>query len=215
MNQADHAELRRALGAYALGGLEPAERSRVEGHLEDCAACRDELASLAVLPGLLSRLSEEEASGDLLNVRADHAERVVDEVARQRRSERRRLGVWRTVAAVAAAIALVVGAVVVQPWGGPRGTVYAFQVGDAQATAAVEPREWGMRVELRAGGLPEVRGYTLWAVADDGHRAYVASWADVDREEIALTGSCYMAASEVTHMEITDPEDRVLATLDA
>lgn len=215
MNQVDHAELRRALGAYALGGLEPAERSRVEGHLEDCPACRDELASLAVLPGLLSRLSEEEASGDLLNVSGSHAERVVATVARQRRSERRRLGVWRAVAAVAAAVALVVGAVVVQPWDGPHGTVYAVQAGDVQATATVEPREWGMQVELRAGGLPDARGYTLWAVADDGHRAYVASWADVDREEIALTGSCYMAASEVTHMEITDPEDRVLATLDA
>lgn len=215
MNQLDHAELRRSLGAYALGGLEPAERSRVDGHLEDCPACRDELASLAVLPGLLSRLSEEEASGDLLNVSVDHAERVVATVARRRRSERRRLVAWRAVAAVAAAVALLVGAVVVQPWDGPHGTVYAYQAGDVQATATVEPRDWGMQVELRAGGLPDARGYTLWAVADDGHRAYVASWADVDREEIALTGSCYMAASEVTHMEITDPEDRVLATLDA
>ncbi|MBW3563047.1 MAG: zf-HC2 domain-containing protein [Actinobacteria bacterium] len=215
MNHADHAELRRSLGAYALGGLEPAERSQVEEHLEDCRACRDELASLAVLPGLLSRLSGEEASGDLLSVSDDHAERVVAAVARERRSHRRRLGVWRGVAAVAAAVALVLGAVVVQPWGGPDGTVYAVEVGDVQATATVEPREWGMQVDLHAGGLPDARGYTLWAVADDGHRAYVASWADVDRSEIALTGSCYMAASEVTHMEITDAEDRVLATLES
>lgn len=215
MNHADHAELRQSLGAYALGGLEPAERSQVEEHLEDCQACRDELASLAVLPGLLSRLSQEEASGDLLSVAGDHAERVVAAVARERRAQRRRLGVWRVVAAVAAAVALAVGAVVVQPWGGPDGTVYAVRTDGVQATAAVEPRAWGMQVELRAGGLPDARGYTLWAVADDGHRAYVASWADVDRSEIVLTGSCYMAASEVTHMEITDVEERVLATLDA
>lgn len=214
MNHADHAELRRSLGAYALGGLEPAERSEVEEHLEDCQACRDELASLAVLPGLLSRLSREEASGDLLSVSDDHAERVVAAVARERGSQRRLLGVWRTVAAAAAAAALVLGAVVVQPWGGPDGTVYTARAAGVHATATVESRAWGMQVDLRAGGLPDARGYTLWAVAEDGHRAYVASWADVDRPEIALTGSCYMAASEVTHMEITDPEDRVLATLD-
>lgn len=215
MSHADHAELRRSLGAYALGALEPSERSRVEAHLDDCSACRDELASLAVLPGLLSRLSEDEATGDLLSVSDDHAERVMTAAAQQRRSERRRLRVWRAVAAAAAALALVVGAVVLGPWGGPDGSVYAVQTDQLHATVTVEPRAWGMQVALRAGGLPDAEGFTLWAVAEDGHRAYVASWADVERPEISLIGSCYMAADQVVHFEITDPDDHVLATLDA
>ncbi|MCK9896208.1 anti-sigma factor [Frankia sp. AgB32] len=45
-----------ALGAYVLGALDPAERSELEIHLAGCAVCRAELASLAGLPGLLSRL---------------------------------------------------------------------------------------------------------------------------------------------------------------
>jgi anti-sigma factor RsiW len=52
-----------ALGAYVLGALERAERRETEAHLELCPACRAELERLAPLPGLLSRLSEEEVSG--------------------------------------------------------------------------------------------------------------------------------------------------------
>ena len=50
-----------ALGAYVLGALEREERARLEAHLETCAICREELDRLAPLPGLLSRLTLDEA----------------------------------------------------------------------------------------------------------------------------------------------------------
>jgi hypothetical protein len=43
-------------GAYVLGALTPADRASYERHLATCAECRNEVAELAVLPGLLSRL---------------------------------------------------------------------------------------------------------------------------------------------------------------
>ncbi len=43
-------------GAYVLGALAPAERAAFERHLGGCAPCRESVASLAVLPGLLRRL---------------------------------------------------------------------------------------------------------------------------------------------------------------
>jgi hypothetical protein len=43
-------------GAYVLGALSPAERSAFEKHLATCAECRDAVAEVAVLPGLLGRL---------------------------------------------------------------------------------------------------------------------------------------------------------------
>jgi hypothetical protein len=43
-------------GAYVLGALSPAERADFERHLATCASCREAVASLAVLPGLLGRL---------------------------------------------------------------------------------------------------------------------------------------------------------------
>jgi hypothetical protein len=50
-----------ALGAYVLGALEGEERAGLEAHLKTCAVCRDELDRMAPLPGLLSRLTVEEA----------------------------------------------------------------------------------------------------------------------------------------------------------
>jgi hypothetical protein len=46
---------------YVLGAIDPAERALVDSHLADCRECRDELAGLAGLPALLSRVGTEEA----------------------------------------------------------------------------------------------------------------------------------------------------------
>jgi hypothetical protein len=43
-------------GAYVLGALSPAERAGYERHMAGCVECREEVAELAVLPGLLGRL---------------------------------------------------------------------------------------------------------------------------------------------------------------
>jgi anti-sigma factor RsiW len=44
-----------------LGALTPGDRRRYEAHLRSCPACRGEVASLAGLPGLLRRLSAQQA----------------------------------------------------------------------------------------------------------------------------------------------------------
>ncbi len=54
--------IRLELGVYVLGAIEPAGRSAVDAHLACCAGCRDELAKLACLPGLLSRVTADEAN---------------------------------------------------------------------------------------------------------------------------------------------------------
>jgi len=50
------AELHHLLGAYLLGGLEPADALKFEQHLAACAECRRELDDLASLPALLDAL---------------------------------------------------------------------------------------------------------------------------------------------------------------
>lgn len=50
------AEIRPELGVYVLGGLSVADRARVTAHLPSCPRCRDEVAGLAALPGLLRKL---------------------------------------------------------------------------------------------------------------------------------------------------------------
>jgi anti-sigma factor RsiW len=58
----DCAEARTCLGVYVLGAIDPAERTLADAHLATCRECRDELAGLAGLPALLSRVSAEEAA---------------------------------------------------------------------------------------------------------------------------------------------------------
>jgi anti-sigma factor RsiW len=42
--------------AYVTGTIGPADRAALVRHLESCERCRDEVAGLAALPGLLRRL---------------------------------------------------------------------------------------------------------------------------------------------------------------
>jgi hypothetical protein len=106
-------------GAYVLGALAPADRAAFEDHLPGCVACRKAVASLAVLPGLLSRLDTDTAleiaddaaeAGRLVRVPPEVLPRVLAAAAAQRHRERRAHR-WRALAATAAAavFALLVG----------------------------------------------------------------------------------------------------------
>jgi len=53
--------IRLELGVYVLGAIEADDRSAVDAHLACCAACRHELAELAGLPELLSRVTADDA----------------------------------------------------------------------------------------------------------------------------------------------------------
>jgi anti-sigma factor RsiW len=55
----DCAEIRTELGVYILGAITPARRAAVTWHLASCQQCREEVAGLAALPGLLRRLPAE------------------------------------------------------------------------------------------------------------------------------------------------------------
>jgi len=48
------------LASYALGSLPIAEHARVQQHVADCPACRDELADLAGVIGVLRRITKEQ-----------------------------------------------------------------------------------------------------------------------------------------------------------
>lgn len=50
------AQVRTELGAYVVGAISPRDRAVLVRHLESCDHCRDELAGLAALPGLLRRV---------------------------------------------------------------------------------------------------------------------------------------------------------------
>lgn len=107
-------------GPYVLGALSPAERIAFERHLPGCADCRCEVASLAVLPGLLGRLDRDAAIAIVTNPRpAAHPTpeseqrltgllaRVVGQRRTRVRRQRWRIGFAGAVGAVAVALVAV------------------------------------------------------------------------------------------------------------
>ncbi|HXP57472.1 MAG TPA: zf-HC2 domain-containing protein [Streptosporangiaceae bacterium] len=123
------ADTRQALGVYVLGAIDPAERALVDAHVAGCPDCRDELAGLAGLPALLSRVGADEIGRidledldqedldledlDLQDIelppaadepREDFADSLVSLTAARRRRHRR----WQ-VAAAAAAVVIAAG----------------------------------------------------------------------------------------------------------
>ena len=51
--------------AYVLGALSPADRREFEEHLKGCAACASAVGELAGLPGLMSKVSEEQLTAEV------------------------------------------------------------------------------------------------------------------------------------------------------
>jgi hypothetical protein len=115
------AELRASLGVYVLGAIDPAERSRLESHLESCPSCRDELAGLAGMPALLGRVTEAQIT-QVAGPPPELLDSLLDRAAERRRGLRARLAgggrppgarrLWWAPAAVAACALLIIGGVV-------------------------------------------------------------------------------------------------------
>ena len=229
-----HEEVRVALGAYAVGALEPGERPEVERHLATCPSCRAELAALAPLPGLLSRLDREATLGGA-RVELDPAlaDRLVAAVATERRTERRTLRRWRAMAALAAAAAVLLGALAVvslltRPGGG-RGTAagpgsrvagpgaaIALQVVDPAAgslngTVRADPKGWGASLELQLWDLPDRPQFALMVVGRDGRREQAAAWSVTPAGQCLVTGATSIQATDIDHFEVVVPGGPVLA----
>jgi len=112
------AGIRPALGVYVLGAAEPAERALVRLHLARCRDCREELAGLAGLPGLLRRvpaaeaekLFAAEAEGDshVDSLPVTALPQLLVRAARARRARR-----WLAVAVTAVAAVIAAGGEIV------------------------------------------------------------------------------------------------------
>jgi Putative zinc-finger len=154
---ADCAEIRHELGVYIVGAASSADRARVARHLASCRSCREEVAGLAPLPGLLRTLPAEEAEQLVADVAADCdpgsltvlQDRLIGQLARRRRRTR-----WLT-AAVAAALAVAAG------------TGWAFRPGTAQPGSAASSTILETRQIGGATVLTDAKGYAMYWFAPD------------------------------------------------
>jgi hypothetical protein len=195
------ADVRLALGVYVLGAAEPAERALVRMHLARCRECREELAALAGLPGLLRRVPGDEAER-LFAGEADAAGAAGPAdpgvtagplagsalpVLLRRTAKTRRTRRWLAAAATAAAVVVASGSGVAAsgvfaanapaPRPIPWETFSARNdVTLASATVRYAPAPWGARVEVRVSGIAPGTACQLRVIASGGHRGIAGSW---------------------------------------
>jgi anti-sigma factor RsiW len=161
----DCAQARHELGVYVLGAIGPGERAQVDRHLAACPRCRDELAGLAGLPGLLRKVPPDVAmqawADDTSGSRpGPPLDRLISRVSRIRLRRRLTAAAAALVIGVAAAVGLQVlharlagtSAATAPPWidtdtaGSPATGAWAA------VRYAAQP--WGAELEVRVTGIP-------------------------------------------------------------
>ena len=98
-----------AVGAYALGALDPAERADVERHLRECPSCAAEAAEFAALPPLLALVPPEDLDAEPIEPSPGLFERMAAVAAAEKRAAQRRSTRGRLLIAAVAAAVLAIG----------------------------------------------------------------------------------------------------------
>lgn len=216
-------------GAYVLGALSPSERAAYEHHLSGCPSCRQAVAEVAVLPGLLGRLdpagfeqiSDPPSAGPRLTT-------LVSAAGQARRRGRRMRRFQTAGAALAAAgLAIVVGFGV--GWvgaGGTPETAPGSQLTAMQPVASQIPihAEVGLRsagagteVTMRCWWEPtnpdgNPMSFELVAYDRDGAKQQVGSWAVSPGAEIVFTGATRFEQNQLERLELVRADGAAILT---
>jgi len=207
-------------GAYILGALSPAERADYERHLPTCAHCREAVATLAVLPGLLGRLDPSTAV-PTVTAPLTLMPRLLAAAASRRRAERRRRSWFSVAVATAAAmVAVAVGVGVHLADRTPTAPVVAPTATPIPMSAMRQtPRMLPIEAEIglsraEAGTWVAMRcryeeGYSnSWPVRlvvfpkFGGPTEQVGTWMATSGREVRLTTLTHFAPDEIGRVEL-------------
>jgi Putative zinc-finger len=224
-------------GAYVLGALSPAERAAYERHLATCSFCREAVADIAVLPGLLGRLDAAEFA-NLLDptLSAPPAERsrmpdLVTAAQTTRRKERKRLRVRVLSAALAAAVVALILSVGAMLWMGGRATPAPRVPGPTVAMTPIDEdvpvsadvsltgTSGGTKVTLRCvyRRNPEYRkSYTVRLIAygPDNEADQLGSWVAAPGREFSMSAVTHFPLSSLSRLELVRTDGKALLAYD-
>ncbi|MET7831603.1 Putative zinc-finger [Micromonospora sediminicola] len=205
-------------GAYVLGALAPAERAAYERHLAGCAACREAVAEIAVLPGLLGRLDPAGLEQFLeVGPETNRVPALLDAARERRRRERSRSRRRYAATALAAAVLAVlagVGVTLVRPPAEPATRQVALTAmrpvaGTAPVHAEVGLTEtpWGTEVTMHCGydrraGHREAYTFRLVAHGPDGATEQIGSWLAAPGDDLRFSGVTRFTKGELVRLEL-------------
>ncbi|MFG3697873.1 anti-sigma factor family protein [Micromonospora sp. NPDC047620] len=206
-------------GAYVLGALAPAERAAYERHLAGCAACRQAVAEIAVLPGLLGRLDParlEQFPASPENPRVSELLTAAGDRRRRERSATRRRYALTALAAAALALVVGVGTAVVLPREAatpPPGDARMVTMQPVAGTVpvyaeiALTSTGWGTEVRMRCGyvarpGYAKAYTFRLVAHGPGGATEQVGSWLAAPGDDLRITGATRFTDAELVRLEL-------------
>lgn len=206
--------------AYVLGALSATERSAYEVHLAECPDCRQAVAALAGIPGLLARVSPDDLS-DPVPV----PDTLVPGLLRAvRRSGRRRRLVVGGLSAAAVLLAIAGTALVVDRTNGsPTGDRPAMTAMSAvvdspvTASASLVAHTWGTEVTMECRYDDDSawsRPYDLVAVDDSGKSYDLATWVVGPGKTASISGSVPVQPDHIDRLEIRLADGQALLRLE-
>jgi anti-sigma-K factor RskA len=217
-------DIRQLLGVYVVGAIDPAERAQVDEHLAECQSCRDELAGLAGLPAMLSRVPAEDVERlGLLSL--PEAMQAPDELLNSligKVSAKRKSRMWRSVAAVAAAAVIAAGgAAAASQLTGPAtsgAVAEAASANNGHVSAVVDyaPVRWGTAMRVQVSGIKPGTVCQFWVVGKNGTSEYAGAWTVAGNfgggygEKIWYPASSAVSAGSVRAFQITSGRNVLL-----
>jgi Putative zinc-finger len=206
--------------AYVLGALDSEDRRAYERHLSTCAECSAAVAEFAGLPGILGKLSPEDAVALLSEENVPdgvddhlrdgvHTPGLVQRLAvvAGRRRRRVRLGMLATALAVVALLAA--GGVVYTANQAPAGAAVAMapvQQHVITASMTVTPKAWGTRFDWSCSYYDDVwskpASYDLVVTLKSGGQKVVGTWSSTGPHAAGLSASSNIATGDIRSVEI-------------
>lgn len=228
--------LHQLLGAYLLGGLEPAEARVFEEHLASCADCRLQLGELESLPALLDAVPVPDAvalaagrpavvpsaavppaTSDARSLMGAFSERLPQPIllkmaARRRKSRRRWAALVGAVAAACLGLGILAGPVLNQP---PKPDAsYSVQTDNGlQLTVGLVRKAWGTELQLEGRSMPPQGTMYLWVKGRDGTEEMACGWTATSSGHIKVTGATPVQLAGISGVELRDDNQKMVAVI--
>ncbi|MGN7149493.1 anti-sigma factor family protein [Arthrobacter sp. SAFR-179] len=207
------------LGAYVLGGLDPADLTLFEAHLHDCGACRKELAELEKIPMLLDALPVPDAVALTAVPGGSDAPdfsvpaRLFDELARRRRTLRRRWAALAgALAAACLAVGLAAGPLLARP-PQPDATYSVASGGGLQVNIDMARKTWGTELAVSGSSLPAEGTLSLWVRDRAGGEDRACAWTATPSGKVKVTGATPLQLGSISSVELRDGAQRSVAVI--
>jgi hypothetical protein len=215
------AELHQLLGAYVLGGLDPADSQRFEAHLGECAGCRAELSELESLPALLDALPVPDAVGLTGTARPGAATQpatsvartLLSELAARRRTSRRR---WAALVGAVAVACLALGVAAGPLLNRPPQPDASYSVqADSGLRFSVDlaRKNWGTELAVNGSSMPLDGTYSLWVRDRAGGEDRACAWTATPSGRIRVTGATPVQLASIASVELRDDDEQTVAVI--